>query len=314
MKRKIIYFLFILCSGMLLIGNVYAEGENPNNGDACKVYRDDNVRLECCNQADEAYKQSCKAPVIKKCTSKEKITDRLACCETFNDKIDRDNCMVESYSACSNADIVELSKVASNVKIVYEPYEYKPDGFDDENSPNYSVIYYMMDIKIYNVTSDISIGVVGEDGGYTVDMKNMNSDGVIVLRSKDTKTIKNYTFNVYSKSANCSNKILRTIKLTVPKYNQYSSRSACDDIPQYYLCHQFINFDVDASNFISNIENYKEKLKKKQIVDNNKKDDKTSVATQKILKSVSDNKFTIIGGILVIGVVITVLILRRRNS
>ncbi len=314
MKRKIIYFLFILCSGMLLIGNVYADENSPNTGDSCKMYRDENKRLECCNQADELYRESCKAPIIKKCTSKATISERLKCCEYITNESDKQYCMVEAYSACSNADIVELSKAASNVKIVYEPYEYKPDGFDDENSPNYSLIYYMMDVKIYNVTSELSVGVIGDDGSYTVDVNNMNDEGVIVLRTKDTSKVKNYTFNIYSKSASCSNKLLRTIKLTVPKYNQYSGRAACDDIPQYYLCHQFINFDVDGANFLSNVESYKAKLEKNKIANANEDKDKTSITAQKVLKKVSDNKFAIIGGILVIGVVVTVLILRRRNS
>ncbi len=313
MKRKILYFLFILCS-VVLVNTVHAD-DSVNYKTYCKQYSDINERLNCCNQAgNESDINACKKPAFSVCTEKTLLTDREVCCGQITNETDRAACIVEANDTCSSTESVRLSKVASNVKITYEPYEYKPEGFDDENSENYSVIYYWMDIKIYNVTSEVRVTVNNGKNSYSVDINNLNDDGVIVLRETDTSAIKNYTFTIYASSSNCKSKKLRTIKLTLPKYNQYSNRAACADIPQYYLCHQYINFDVDAKNFLKNVENYKTKIEKNEIADTNSK--KTGSTTRKLVKTVSDNKYLVIGGIIIIGCVITFIILRnkRRNG
>ncbi len=326
MKRKMIYFLFILCSFLLLSGKVFAEGEEVTTVTAtnekkisnyktyCKKYSDMNDKLLCCSGAGEATDiEECKASMLNACVKLDSLQRRYECCEKIKDKTDKETCNRLSNQYCSSTDSVELTRQASNVKIVYEPFDYKPDGFDDPDSENYSVVYYMMDIKIYNLNSNMYISVNNGNTEYEVNNSKMNSDGVVVLRDSDTTEVKKYTFTIYADSPNCKRKILRTIRLTVPKYNYYSTRAACEDIPEYYLCHQYINFDVDAENFLKNTNNYRAKLEKSS--NSSKSDDKSNKSSiNKALSTVSDNKIYIIGGILLIGVVITVLILRRRDN
>ena len=62
-------------------------------------------------------------------------------------------------SACPSSSKAELLGFASNVQVTYEPYELKPDGFDNEDSPNYSTIYYYMDLKIHNLDEALYVSV-----------------------------------------------------------------------------------------------------------------------------------------------------------
>ena len=325
MKKSKICFLFILCSFLLIGGKVYAEGEEVtatepattqkkiNYASYCKKYSNLVDRLTCCNsETDESDRDTCKTPVYNTCVRLGTVKERHICCDNLVNKEDVDECKSRSNEYCSSADTVELSKEASNVKIVYEPYEYKPEGFDDESSPNYSMLFYMVDVKIYNLNSHMYVGVDNGDTVYSVGIEQMNDKGEIVIRDGNPKEVRKYTFTIYSKTNSCKDKVLKTIKLTVPKYNLYSDRAACDDIPEYYLCHQFINFDIDGNNFLKNTESYRNKVEK---TSNNKKDSTKSKSTiNRTLTKISDNKIYIIGGILIIGVVITFVILRRRNG
>lgn len=317
MKKKSFYFLLFLCSFLLIGGKAYAEGEEVestvNYKSYCKQYSDDESRLLCCNsEPDEQLREECKKPVYDNCIKLDSLQERYVCCNKYKSKVDNEACTRLANEYCGSADSVALSKEASNVKIVYEPFEYKPDGFDDENSPNFSLIYYMIDVKIYNATSHMYIEVDNGSKTYNVGIDQMNTDGVIVIRSGNASDVKKYTFKIYADSASCKGKLLRTVQLTLPKYNYYSGKSACDDIPEYYLCHQYVNFDVDGNTFLKNTEAYKAKLSKTSSSTTKDKDKKTTV--NKTLSSISDNKIYVIGGILLIGVVVTVLILRRRNS
>ena len=325
MKKSKICFLFILCSFLFIGGKVYAEGEEVtaeqttttekkiNYTSYCKRYSDLYDRLTCCNsETDEGLREECKSPVYNTCVRLDTVTQRHLCCEGLVDKADIDECKSRSNQYCSSADSVQLSKEAANVKIVYEPYEHKQEGFDDETSPDYSLVYYMVDVKVYNLNSHMYLEVDNGDTTYNVGVDQMNDKGEIVLRNANPNTVKKYTFKIYSNTNSCKDKVLRTIKLTVPKYNLYSDRSACDDIPEYYLCHQFINFDIDGNNFLKNTENYKAKVGKTSV--NNSDNAKSKSTINKTLTKISDNKIYIIGGILLIGVVITFVILRRRNG
>ena len=325
MKKSKICFLFILCSFLLIGGKVYAEGEEVTSEQAtstekkvnytsyCKRYSNLTDRLTCCNsETDEESRLECKKPVYDVCVKLNGIQERHICCDSLVNKEDIDECKSRSNEYCSSADSVQLSKEASNVKIVYEPYEYKPEGFDDEESPNYSLMYYMVDVKIYNLNSHMYVEVDNGDSVYNVGVEQMNDKGEIVLRNANPNEVKKYTFTIYSQTSSCKDKVLRTIKLTVPKYNLYSDRSACEDIPEYYLCHQFINFDIDGNNFLKNTENYRTKVEKGSTSNKNSTENKSTI--NKALTKISDNKIYIIGGILLIGVVITVVILRRRNG
>ncbi len=215
---------------------------------------------------------------------------------------------------CPTSSLAKVQKDASTVQVSYEPYEFKPEGFDDPSSPNYSTLIYYMDVKIRNLPESAYIQVTNTQGGdFKADEDNADSDGVITIRQKDTSAVVNYTFEVKARTYDCYGTTLRTIKLSVPKYNAYSKRQVCTDIPDYYLCQPYILYDVNAANFLDSVTKYKEKLTKENASTEKELQNKTNIVS-KAAKTISKNRYWIIGGIVLIGVVATVIIVKKKRS
>lgn len=215
---------------------------------------------------------------------------------------------------CPNSSKVELLQNAAMVKINYEPYEQKADGFDDPNSSGYSVIYYYIDIKIYNMDETIFATVTNGNTGKKFDVyaDETGPDGAITIRIKDTTKINTFTFELKANTYDCNSKVLRTVKLTIPKYNYYSGRQVCSDIPDYYLCQQYIVYDVSATRFLESVTNYKADL-----AENNSESKEEEVEPSIISKAaskISKYKYWIVGGILLVGVIVTIIVIKKKRS
>ena len=141
----------------------------------------------------------------------------------------------------------------------------------------------------------------------------MGPDGSITLKQKAFNQIITYTFEIYgSTTSGCYSEKLRTIKLSLPKYNYYSSLEMCDGIPDYYLCKEYVDFDIDDATATETIKKYKEKLESGELDEEEIKDN-TSIFS-KTISNISDNKYIYAGIIVVIGVAITIVIIRRRRN
>ena len=195
---------------------------------------------------------------------------------------------------------------ASNIKIAYEPVEYNPE--DGTNR-----LFYYVDITIYNIPDEVYIEVHNSKSGntYNIDSSKTNDDRAIKLRQKDTSDIVNYTFIIKARTLECYGETLRTIRLTTPKYNNYSQRAVCADIPEFYMCKTFVSYDVDGAKFLNNVTAYKEAQEKKGT--EQAQEGKTSV-TAATAKAVSKHKFLILGIVLIAAVVGTVLVIKRKRS
>ena len=195
---------------------------------------------------------------------------------------------------------------ASNIKVAYEPVEFNPDDGTGR-------LFYYVDITIYNIPDEVMVEVYNGKSGktYTIDSSMTNDDRAIKLRQKDTSELVNYTFTIKARTVECYGETLRTIKLTTPKYNYFSQRAVCADIPEYYMCKTFVSYDVDGAKFLNNVTAYKES--QEEDATENIKEGKTSV-TAKAAKTVSKYKFLILGIVLVAAVVGTVLVIKRKRS
>ena len=195
---------------------------------------------------------------------------------------------------------------ASNVKVAYETVEYKPENSD-------TLIAYYVDITIYNIPDEVFIEVHNSKSGksYTIDSSMTNDDRAIKLRQKNTSEIVNYTFEIKARTLECYGETLRTIRLSTPKYNNFSQRAVCADIPEYYMCKTFISYDIDGSKFLSSVNEYKQSLEEKEI--DQAKEGKTSI-TAATAKAVSKHKFLILVIVLVAGAVATVLVIKKKRS
>ena len=214
--------------------------------------------------------------------------------------------LLDKYQKCTSSVKSQVLSKASEVKISYETIEYKSD-----KAPN--IIFYYVDIYIYNLDESLFVTVTNGKTGKSFDVtsKQASPDGVIKLRQKDTSSIVNYTFEVKANTYNCYGDILRTVRLSVPKYNNLSERAVCADVPDYYMCQTFVNYDIDASKFLDSVTKYKESLANK---DTKKIEEGKAGFVTKTTKAIANHRFLIIGLVLIAGAVGTVLVIKKRRS
>jgi hypothetical protein len=196
--------------------------------------------------------------------------------------------------------------LASEVKVSFETVEYTTP-----KDPN--TVYYYVDINILNVQPGVYVEVQnGKTGGtFEVDSTKANSEGIIKLRQKDTSDIVNYTFYVKAQTLECYGQTLRTIRLSVPKYNNLSQRAICAEVPEYYMCQTFTSVNIDSSKFLKSVTEYKESLENKETAKVEKGELGIVAGTKKV---VSKNKFVIIGLVLIAGAIATVVVIKKKRS
>ena len=103
----------------------------------------------------------------------------------------------------------------------------------------------------------------------------------------------NYTFTIKSDAYGCETNVLRTIKMTLPMFNAYSQLDICTEIPDYYLCQEYVTQQVDGTTFYDRIATYKEKLDGQgEVVE----DQNNTGTVNKIFKGASKFKYLIVPG------------------
>lgn len=218
---------------------------------------------------------------------------------------------------CKPTELSELRTLAANVKVTYVPTTVveKLEVPEPEVGADTVTARYLY-IKIYNVTDKLLVTVTnGGDsvsGGIkkTLSSKDIGSDGAITLRQRSISEMVDYNFKIFSTAYGCSGETLRTMKLTLPRFNYYSELDICKDIPDYYLCQQYTTFKVDGATFYDKVDEYKAKLL-------TQKDDEVEDNTglfNKTMNAVSDYKYVVVGIVVAIGVVLTIVILKRKKS
>ena len=218
-------------------------------------------------------------------------------------------------ATCSLEEQTQLRTMAANVNVSYEEVDEEFSEVISADEVSEYVAYYL-DIKVYNINSYLRVEMTDElnNKTYKGNYRNIGPDGTITFRRADNSQMSNYTFKVYGTSEDCYGEVLRTIKLTLPKYNYYSERTLCADIPEYYMCQKYITYDIDYNNFTSNVEAYKEKLASQESSQQEgESEDNTSIIS-KTVTTISKWKYVIVGAIIAVGVVITIIVIKRKRS
>lgn len=157
--------------------------------------------------------------------------------------------------SCDHVEKKGIMQNASNIKVTFVP---------TEKSSEQQVLQRYMDIKIYNVTSDVFLAIKGDSVGTqmnarTLSINDVGPEGAIVLRMPALDRIANLVLEVYSKGKTCNGDKIKTLTLKIPKYNFYSQLEVCNDVPEFYLCQEYIDFEIDPSKFYDQVADYKEK-------------------------------------------------------
>lgn len=219
-----------------------------------------------------------------------------------------------NVKTCSAKQLSELRQIASNIKVSYLPRtEIVTSEYVDSETgtkPKYTKRY--LDIKIYNMDPKLYIEVSNNiKHEQVVTSNDIGIDGTITFRQNAIDRKVDYTFIVKSSEYGCEMQRLRTIKLTLPMYNAYSQLDICTEIPDYYLCQEYVTQQVDGSTFYDKVDAYKEKIVVQG--EKNDKENNTGVAN-KMFKDASKYKYLIVGLVVALGVVITIVIIKRKEN
>lgn len=228
------------------------------------------------------------------------------------------NVFAEEDNTCSAVNFNKLRTQASNVRVSYIPEEIVKLTDPTTETGTSTVTSNVLDIKIYNITSDMYIKVTSSGSNVTKDehivtLDNVAPDGSATIRQPAQKEPITYEFTVFSDAYGCSTRTLRTFRMTLPRYNSYSELEACADIPEFYLCQKYTTFTVDGESFYDRVDDYKSKLSNQ--VENGEGitgDDDNIISST--ISAVSKNKYIFLGIFVAIGVVLTILILRKKRS
>ncbi len=222
----------------------------------------------------------------------------------------------EETNTCPSTLLTELRSEAANVKVTYVTGEEMVTIDEDPELGASKLRKHYVYIKIFNLNNKMAVRVTPKGDGITADEKvftsnQVDADGVITLKQEAISANVEYQFTVYSVYGACSGTTLRTMKLTVPKFNMYSELDICSDVPDYYLCLQYTNYNIDSSTVYDKINEYKATLAKENVDEENKNG--TNNAVSKAMSGISKYKYLIVGLIVAVGVVITVIIVKGKK-
>ena len=215
---------------------------------------------------------------------------------------------------CSVNQLSELRQMASAVKITYLPVtEVKKSEYNDleVGADTYTARY--LDIKIYNLNTRLYVDVENSEGyRVMVTQKDAGPDGTITFRQEALPAKVDYTFTIKSYLYGCETDVLRTIRLSLPIYNPYSQLDICSEIPDYYLCQEYTTYQVDGATFYDRVDDYKAKLIAQGELTVEEEDNTNGV--NKVFSNASKYKYLIVGVIVALGVVITVVVIKRKEN
>ena len=229
------------------------------------------------------------------------------------------------YAACNYEEKAKLNNESANVKANYEikereltkdEYTAPPDAIPIDEQDSYVPKTEYIEVNILNLIENLYVTVKND---VTKDVKTYYytdaTNGNIKFNWNEIGSIVNYTIKVMaSSSSDCNGQTLRTLYLTLPRYNEYSEYDVCDRIPDYYMCQRFVTYDdFKYDDFTENVT--------KEIADRNKKNEEKKENNKwykKVGKFISDHKTAfIIGGIslvVVAGGATYIIIKKRRRS
>lgn len=132
---------------------------------------------------------------------------------------------------CTNKEITDLKRVASNINYSYEYYLNNNEMF--------------FDITITNIYNNI----------YVIDTENNKSysnSEVKISKKESGQTLK---FNVYSKTCN---ELLSSKTILLPAYNKFYERIECEDISEFKYCSKWGNYKITDKEFLTKVDEYKQ--------------------------------------------------------
>ncbi len=231
------------------------------------------------------------------------------------------SCLIPSLvnaEACDYSAKARLNEAAGNVKVSYsldkkeiideevENTDLPPDEEDDHKS-----LVDFFKILIANVPDDLYITltnkITGEQRTY---YKSDAVDDVISFEYDDVSNITEYDIDIYSNNPNCKGELVRKMNLILPKFNEFSQTYDCINNPEFSLCKEFVTSDISFEDFENGINKYKNEHEETEETAPAKKENKIIAFYKKHALVIN----IIAGMAVVIGVVIVVILIKRKRS
>ncbi len=166
------------------------------------------------------------------------------------------------HASCSLEDQVKINNAAGAVNANASRLEYSYDDHDDEYDEDLTVTSYTGIIYVYNLTKDIYFEI-SDDTTKEIYTYADDVNGAVAVSTGSMAVVKNYNIAIYPTDKTCGTTAVRTIQVTLPRYNEYSASSYCTDYPNYYYCQQFLNADIITyDDFMSGLNEYAKTHKK----------------------------------------------------
>lgn len=225
-------------------------------------------------------------------------------------------CFIQVKAAtCNYEEQIKISGIAQNAKVEYMMNEYQNEYYDPTYDETITDSTWGGIVYIYNMTPEIKVEIVDRNNKkYNYYYSDADSDGVIALSSGLANEVKNYTVNIYAVNTECGKDALKTVNITIPRYNRYSLYPECSDYPDYYYCKDFVTLeDISEENFNRGLSDYKKQQEEKK-QEEEKKQNNIIYKTQEFVK---ENKMIIIPIVIVLvivgGLIIFRVIKKRRE-
>ena len=211
--------------------------------------------------------------------------------------------VVKADETCSVTKKSELMTLASKLSFTYEI----------EDSDNVDDVDYFS-VKIYNLNSKLRVVATNETNNkdYFIDYKDIIEDGSVTIKRPISSNITNYKFVVYGNNE-CRTTSLRTYRMTLPRANYLAGIEKCRSIQDFYLCQPYVTFEINDDTAVRAIDNYLKKQEEKELKEEENEKSNTGVIS-KTLTGLSNNKVYFALIVIAVGIVATVLVLRKRKS
>jgi len=229
-------------------------------------------------------------------------------------------------ASCSYEEQAKLNSEVANIKTNFEIKQRKLDKGEYDipdviigtpEADNYEMTISYFQVNILNLTENVYIEVTNNvDGTKNTYRYSDAKDGNISFTRDETDKLITYTVKVYaSANTGCEESLLKTLYISLPRYNSFSTYPICKEMPEHDMCQSYVNFEeMSFKDFETEMKEETEKLIKEE----EKKNEHDAKWYVQVLNFVKEHKVAfIIGGAGVLvasGTVAFVIIKRRRRS
>lgn len=211
----------------------------------------------------------------------------------FGIRVNAETCSKEKYK--------ELKQLADEIKVEYELVT-----ADEQDKQYVGENYYSYTMYISNVSDGLSV----QAKAYTYTSADQ-VNGTITLKKYYSQGGYTVKLNVYGNAKNgCSETLIKTIKVSLPYYNFYSTREECKgNADKYPICKTTANTnDMNEEKFLETLEKQKVEYENRATTPQEERKEKG------ILDIIKENIAVILTVLVAIVLVVVLIVVKVNNN